>query len=325
MIRGTIYQMRVPYREPLSIRGFEFGNERGARACAIVGSMRGNEVQQAFVCATLVSALASIEREGLIAPNRCILVIPCVNPLSMNTNARFWPVDGADINRSFPGDENGRSTERIAFAVMRVARLFSYGIQLCSFNQPGDFMAHVRLTRQGRVTDESLALARDFGLSYTVLREPSPFDVSTLNYAWQQSGTHAFSLYSRATDRIDTASAKVVCDATLRFLAARQVIAAPHGVDVDVSRTSLLLREDEMRDVLTRRASGFFVPSVRVGERVEAGQRLGTVLDTQDSHPLETLTSPVGGHVFFMRTDPLLQQHMVAFRIAPERPVAIPT
>jgi hypothetical protein len=37
-----------------------------------------------------------------------------------------------------------------------------------------------------------------------------------------------------------------------------------------------------------------------------------------DARLLESLTAPVAGRVFFMRTDPLIQQHMVAFRIAPE-------
>jgi predicted deacylase len=310
--------MDIPHREPMRIRGFEFGNERGERSCAIIGSMRGNEVQQAFVCASLVSLLARIEQAGMIAANKCILIIPCVNPLSMNVQQRFWPGDNADINRSFPGDAHGRSTERIAAAVMRVARLFTYGMQLCSFNQPGDFLPHVRIADQGLISTESLRLVGDFGLPFALHRKPTPFDTTTLNYAWQESGTHAFSLYSSATDRIDAASSKVVTDAVLRFLRARKIVEPDGDMDVSAGHVTRVLREAELVDVRTERSSGFFAPAAHAGDRVRAGQRLGAVLDAMDARLLESLTAPVAGRVFFMRTDPLIQQHMVAFRIAPE-------
>lgn len=318
MIRGTIFQMDVPHRGPMRIRGFEFGDERGERACAIIGSMRGNEVQQTFICSTLVSRIAKIEQEGKIAENKSILVIPCVNPLSMNVQERFWPGDGSDINRSFPGDEHGRSTERIAASIIRVARLFKYGIQLCSFNQSGDFLPHVRIACQGPISNESLGISQDFGLPFCVYRNPTSFDTMTLNYAWQACGTHAFSLYSRATDTIDTASAKVVTDAILRFMAKREIITTTDSVDSVTGNTSRTIQESEIVDVRTERSSGFFVSSVRAGDRVQAGQRLGVVLDTMDSHLLEPLSSPVSGRVFFIRTNPLIQQHMVAMRIVPK-------
>ena len=318
MKSGVIYQMEVPYREPLRIRGFQFGNERGARACAIVGSTRGNEVQQTFVCARLVALLANLEHEGMISAGKSILVIPCVNPFSMNVQQRFWPQDRADINRSFPGDERGSTTERIAAAILRVAQTYEYGIQLCSFNQQGDFLPHVRISYQGPISERSAELARDFGLPYVVTRVPTPFDETTLNYAWQQSGTHAFSLYSRATDRIDKGSAQEATDAVLRFLLARGVLTSVASKAATPAPTTCLLREENLADLRTRRSAGFLITTVRVGDRVRKGQKLAQVLDAFDTHPLETLQSPVDGRVFFMRTDSLVQQHMVVLRIAPD-------
>jgi len=318
MRSGVVYQMEVPHREPVRIRGYEFGNERGARACAIVGSMRGNEVQQAFICARLVALLANLEHEHMISADKNVLVIPCANPFSMNVQQRFWPMDRTDINRSFPGDESGEATERIAAALMRVAQTYEHGIQLCSFNQQGDFLPHVRIMRQGPISGKSAELACDFGFPYIMTREPSPFDKSTLNYTWQQNGTHAFSVYSRATDRIDKGSAHTVTDAVLRFLLARGVLdPAARGLAVQTA-TSSLLGEDELVDLRTRRSAGFLITTVRVGDRVRKGQKLAQVLDAFDTHVLETLQAPVDGRVFFMRTDSLVQQHMVVLRIAPK-------
>ena len=318
MRRGIVFQLEVSHREPMRIRGFEFGNDRGLRACAIVGSTRGNEVQQTFICARLVAMLANLEQEGMIDSRANVLVLPCINPFSMNVNQRFWPVERSDINRSFPGDANGGTTERIAASILRVAETYENGIQLCSFNQQGDFLPHVRITHQGPISDRSVGLAHDFRLPYVVTRMPTAYDESTLNYVWQQSGTHAFSLYSKATDRLDKGSAQMVTDAILRFLSARGVLTSVPEKLSGLGATSTLLPESDLIDLRTRRAAGFLITTVRVGDRVRKGQKLAQVLDAFDTHVLETLQSPVDGRVFFMRTDSLVQQHMVVLRIAPE-------
>lgn len=315
MKSGTIYRLEVPHREPMSIRGFVFGEERGTRSCAIVGSTRGNEAQQAYICARLVARLAQLERAGALAPHQSILVIPCLNPYSMNILSRFWPSDDSDINRVFPGSATGRTTERIAEGVMRVVSTYAYGIQLCSFYQPGDFLPHVRITHQGPISDESLTLAPDFGLPYALHRSPSRFDTGTLNYAWQACGTHAFSLYSRATNRLDDQSAHEVEGAIRRFLAARHILTAPTGGGGADGTQTELLEEESLVSVRTEDAAGFFVPRVRVGDHVSKGQQLAQVRDAFDAHVLRSLVSPVDGRVFFMSREPLVQQHMVVFRI----------
>lgn len=318
MKTGIIYRMEVPHREPMSIRGFVFGDERGARSCAIVGSTRGNEAQQAYICARLVKHLTQLELSGAMVKGKGILVIPCVNPHSMNILSRFWPSNGTDINRMFPGDKRGTTTERIAAGIMRVVRTYAMGIQLCSFHQPGDFLPHVRVTHQGPLSEQSLALARDFRLPFVVHRLPSQFDTTTLNYAWQALGTHAFSVYSRATDRLDERSACEVEDAVLRFLAARNVLDLPKNELLTPGVDSKMLEEDNLVNVRTEGAAGFLVTKVQAGDRVDKGQELARVCDAFDTHTIKSLCSPVSGRVFFMRKEPLVQQHMVVFRIVPK-------
>lgn len=320
MKSGTIFRMEMPHREPMTIRGFVFGDELGMKACAVVGSTRGNEVQQAYICARLVADLEQLEREGAIAMGTCVLVIPCANPYAMNIMRRFWPADGTDINRMFPGNIQGETTERIAAGILHVVSAFAYGIQLCSFNQPGEFLPHVRITHQGIISDESASIAGQFGLPYVLHRNPTPFDVSTLNYAWQASGTHAFSVYSRATDRLDERSALEVERAMLRFMEDRGILASVPAEMAGTGGPSLLIGEEDMVDVRTERSAGFLVLKAHVGDYVTKGQVLGEVLDAFDAHVLETLVSPVDGRAFFIRDEPLVQQSMVILRIAPTRP-----
>ena len=52
MIERTIYEIKALYRDDFRVRGYEFGS--GEKSVCIVGSMRGNEVQQLYVCSQLV-------------------------------------------------------------------------------------------------------------------------------------------------------------------------------------------------------------------------------------------------------------------------------
>ena len=62
MRRLTVYRLDVPYREPLRVEAFEFGEHQGVPTCSIVGSMRGDEVQQAYACARVVERLEHVVR-----------------------------------------------------------------------------------------------------------------------------------------------------------------------------------------------------------------------------------------------------------------------
>ena len=101
MKKKVLYSLRSPYREQLDVIGFRFGH--GKKSAAIVGAMRGNEVQQMYVCSRMIQELKKLEAKGLIAEDHEIIVIPCVNYYSMNIGKRFWAMDNTDINRMFPG------------------------------------------------------------------------------------------------------------------------------------------------------------------------------------------------------------------------------
>lgn len=203
MRKELIWSLPGLYREDMEVYGYHFG--RGDKAACVVGALRGNEVQQMYVCSQLVKALTELEAKGAIVNNNEILVIPAVNYYSMNIGKRFWAADSSDINRMFPGRAGGETTERIADGVFARVREYSYGVQFTSFYMPGEFVPHVRMMETGR---QSPSLANLFGLPYVVIRTPQPYDTTTLNYNWQLWDTSAFSVYTSATDRIDQASAR---------------------------------------------------------------------------------------------------------------------
>ena len=208
--------MKSPYRDTFQINGYWFGD--GEKTVAIVGAMRGDEIQQQYICARIVEALRDAELRGKIADGKSILVIPSCNPFSMNVSKRFWAMDGTDINRMFPGYDKGETTQRIAAAVFEYIKDFEYGMQMASFYMPGDFVPHVRMLKTGY---EDVDTAQLFGMPFVTVRKPLPFDTTLLNYNWQIWGTKAFSIYAGQTNYVeDSTSGQTTpyCASSKRFM-----------------------------------------------------------------------------------------------------------
>ena len=307
MKKEILFQMRSTYRDDFKIEGYRFGS--GENTMCIVGPMRGDEVQQQYICSQIVRELQAIESDGGICDGRSILVIPSCNPFSMNVGRRFWAMDGTDINRMFPGYDQGETTQRIAAAIFKQLEGFKYGLQLASFYVPGEFVPHVRMLRTGYEDVES---ARLFGLPYVTVRKPLPFDTTLLNYNWQIWNTSAFSLYSGLTDSIDPENSRGAVDAVLRFLAG---IGAIDTLPAVPGFQSAILNEDIMPAISAHHA-GIYVRERKAGDAVKAGDRLAHILHPYDGRVLEEVRTQHDGIIFFSHHRPLVLQNALLYRIA---------
>ena len=305
MIKRIIYEMVGLYRDDFQITGYEFGE--GEKSVCIVGSSRGNEVQQIYCCSKLVKKFRQLEAEGRICEGHKILIIPSLNPYSMNIQKRFWPTDNTDINRMFPGYDLGETTQRIADGVFREISKYQFGIQFTSFYMPGNFVPHIRLMDEGYSRIET---AMQFGLPYVVKRKVRPYDTATLNYNWQVWNTEAFSLYTTATEQIDPNGAGQAVLAVMNFLSAQNII----RYQVPVLTESKVITDTEFVSVRTSE-SGVFESLVKAGEEVRVGQPLANIIHPYESELIETLYAPVDGRIFFIHNEPLTYANTAVIKL----------
>lgn len=306
----TIFTMSSPYRDDFRIKAYTFGH--GQKTLAIVGAMRGDELQQQYIASRLVSKLKQLELEGRIAEGVSISVIPSVNPFSMNIEKRFWALDNTDINRMFPGYDLGETTQRIAAGVFEFIQDFKYGIQLASFYLPGNFVPHVRVIDTGTgITD--ISLGRLFGFPYVTTRKPEPFDTVLLNYNWQIWNTQAFSLYAGTTDTIDPVTAEQAIDGVLRFMSSLGITSSldlPDGIE------SKIINEEYCLAVQASHA-GILVDVVDAGAVVSKGQIIARIMHPYDGSLVAVVKSPCDGMIFFARNKSIAYQNTLLFRINP--------
>ena len=297
--------MKSPYRDDLRIQGYRFG--KGEKAACIVGALRGNEVQQLYVCSQIIKTLAELERRGNIVRDKEILVVPSANSASLNIGSRFWALDKTDINRMFPGYNLGETTQRIAAGLFENIKGYAYGIQFPSFYMQGDFIPHVRMMETGY---QNPSLANLFGLPYVVIRSPKPYDTTTLNYNWQMNQTNAFSVYSSATDKIDEESAKRAVAAVLRFLTRMGMV----RYQSHSGYIATVIEEGDLASVRTDRA-GIYKPFFRPGEEAARGDVLAEIIDPYEGEVISRILSPADGIVFFAHSQPLVMEGTIIFKI----------
>ena len=302
----TIFEMTSPYRDNFRIPGYRFGE--GAKTLAIVGAMRGDEVQQQYICSQLVSRLTMMEQRGEIAEGHSLLVIPSCNPFSMNVSRRFWAMDSTDINRMFPGYDKGETTQRIAAAIFTALGGFEYGLQLASYYVPGDFIPHVRMLKTGY---EDVETARLFGMKYVTTCKPRPFDTTLLNYNWQLWGTKAFSVYAGQTSQIDLKTCSETIDAILRMMQRTGIVS--HG-SLGAAYESAVIDEAELLHVKARHA-GIFYRLVNAGSRVFPGESLAHIIDPYNGQILNDVKATVEGIVFFAHNRLVVLQNALLFMI----------
>lgn len=309
MRQSVIYEIPSLYRENFRVHGYTFG--QGERSLCVVGSLRGNEYQQIYTCSQLVKALRRAEQRGDLNPGKEILVLPSLNPYSMNVGKRFWPTDNTDINRMFPGYNLGETTQRIADGVFRQISRYDNGIQLASFYMPGRFLPHIRIMRTGF---ENVEKAEWFGMPHIVLRDPRPYDTTTLNYNWQIWDTNAYSLYTTTTTSIDEESADQAVRAIFRFLSREGILNQP----IQGGFRSQIWEDSSLASVRPRYA-GIFRPVCKPGDRVVAGDPLAEILDPGAGETMERLLAPCDGVVFFLHTDPMTYANTAVVKLLPEQ------
>ncbi|MCD7868729.1 MAG: M14 family metallopeptidase [Clostridiales bacterium] len=302
-----IYENRSLYRDSFKVQGYVFGT--GEKSVCIIGNMRGNEYQQLYACSRLVRALQNAEQQDMLEPGFEILVIPSANPYSMNIEKRFWPIDNTDINRMFPGYVEGETTQRIAGGIFEKIKDYKYGIQFASNYMPGKFMPYISVMKTGFEVPE---MARKFGMPYVVLRNPRPYDTTTLNYNWQIWETQAFSLYTTDTENIDKISAGRGVKAIFSFLSSLGLVRySGHG-----GYHSQVVDDEKMITVRTPYA-GLFEPEVTVEQEVQKGMLLARILNPVDGETTSRIYAPEDGIVFFMHSKPLTYGHTAVFKLIP--------
>lgn len=234
-----------------------------------------------------------------------LIVMPSLNAPAAEAGLRTSPLDGKNLNRSFPGDHAGSITEQIAAYVSD--ELFSRGDAFLSLHSGGSSLdiipsALVQPSQDAAQTQRNIDAVMAFGAPFNVLLDTLG-DTRTSVATAVAAGLTCVSTEMAGRGTV-TDSALALCRAgALRVLAhwgaLDQACAQPLA-----AQPAPLFKVAGARSYVIASERGVFEAYHRHGEAVEAGQPAGRIHQTFDPRraPVELLYGASG--VVFAKRHP---------------------
>lgn len=289
-----VVSVEMPSGGDVDIVRRRFEGSSGPRI-AVVAGIRGDTPEGIRVAHELCQFLEGVEDRL----RGTVDVYPCANPLAAHRGSRLWPFFDVDLNRSFPGREDGHPPDRVAWALARDVQGAEQVFELRGAH-PAFREAAQAQVRQRDSRAAELAMGGNVAVVWA--RHPGPAANST--FAHQQPGTIV--LEGGTGNRVTPGVGRDLREGLLNIMGMIGVLAEDdlpfHWAAL---QRPILVTDEEVVRVRAARG-GLFLPEGTPWQEVEAGGLLGTVVDPSSGATCEAVTSPVSGRLLAVREQPVV-------------------
>ena len=248
----------LPTGAQLWLKILKVNGQLPGRSCFITAAVHGDELNGVLVAREVYRRIDPSQLRGTL------YIVPLANPFAVVEQSRYLP-DRRDLNRSFPGRQKGPLAKQLAWNLQEhVLDKCNVGLDLHAGSGGRVNLPQVRVDLDD---EERLAAARAFGAPALVHSPPAK---STLRDYCKDKEVLLYE--AGEAMRFGRRSIQIGWRGTLRALR--------HWGFLDdapaATEPSVLVRE---RRWLRAPNSGFVDLSVKVGDMVEKGQLLATIVD----------------------------------------------
>ncbi|MBN3754380.1 succinylglutamate desuccinylase [Paraburkholderia sp. Tr-20389] len=276
----------------------------------LTGGVHGDEYEGPVALSNFVQKVRLDEIQGRV------VVVPALNYPAFMAASRVSPIDGINLNRTFPGRKDGSVTEVIADYVTRV--LLPLADFVFDVHAGGSSLQYLPSVLSA-LPDESdagwqtarliEAMAPERIIYFDGDRALSGEDRVIGNYARKNGAVYLCGEFGGGST-VNPDGLRMVEHCVSRFLMHLGVLSAAGALQyAETSRVldqpvrTLSYSMDEPGLFLFAQRPGFFAPSFRLGEVVRQGQLAGHIYDSTDFWKTPTaVTFECGGLVVCQRT-----------------------
>ncbi len=207
-----------------------------------------------------------------------VLLLPMANYPAAQAGHRTSPIDGGNLNRSFPGDPNGTITQIIADYIETVLmRMADYAIDLHS---GGSSLHYVPTVLYGDREDNSemeqvLRMMRAFAAPFALHFRRSSEIVSSA--AARRQRTIAVTVEMGGSGTVTPTALQVTQQGIERVMAEFGILTESNLPNLGTPGATRILRLTGQHNYLYARHEGLFEPAAEIGEDIEEGQVAGWI------------------------------------------------
>lgn len=277
------------------------GNEK--RICIITG-IHGDELEGQYVCYELIRQI----KENMQFLNGIVDIYPALNPLGIDSVHRGMPTFDLDMNRIFPGSENGAMAEHIAAKIVEDID----GADICvDVHSSNIFLREIPQVRISENVAESL-------LPYAKLLNT--------DFIWVQPITTVLkSTLAHNLNKMNIPTLVVEMGVGMRITKeyCKQIVMGIFNLMKELNIWTGKVEEMSNPIVSTDRevtfihadSSGIFIPSVEHWKGIKAGEHMGDILNPLTGEIEEKIFAPCDGMIFTLREYPVVYSGSLIARI----------
>ncbi|MCC8017337.1 MAG: M14 family metallopeptidase [Lachnospiraceae bacterium] len=302
----NVASVGLPVDEVLNIRKMRVspeGKDGGKRICIVTGT-HGDELEGQFVCYEVLRRIR--ERRDLLTGT--VDIYPAMNPLGIDSLTRGIPAFDLDMNRLFPGNRDGSMTEYVAAEICEDLD----GADVCiDIHASNIFLTEMPQARINVNTSEKLVpMAKKLNLDFIWVHAASTVLESTLAHTMNSRGVPTIVVEMGVGMRITKEYGQRLTDGIFHLMYDMGI----WQEDVPVSREPVV-SEDGKVSFLNATHSGIFIKNAMHGDRVKAGDFIGSIVNPMTGEELAHVVSPVDGLLFTIREYPVVDEGSLIARI----------
>lgn len=275
----------------------------GKRICVVTGT-HGDELEGQYEAWRLNRLL--MQNPDFL--HGTVDIYPAMNPLGISTMTRGIPLCDLDMNRTFPGSENGSMSEYIAARLIQDLQ----GADACvDIHASNIYLQEIPQVRVNINTAQRLVpMAKLLNMDFIWVHAAATVLESTLAHSLNALDTPTLVVEMGVGNRLTPAYGDQLLTGLLCLMASLGVWSGP----VKQVREPIV-SSDHHVSFLNASCPGIFIPSVGHTAKVHQRQELGIIADPLTGEIRQTLYSPTDGLLFTLREYPVVYEGSLIARI----------
>ncbi len=303
----TVVSVELPVDERMEIKKNRLqpdvltGQEK--RICIVTG-IHGDELEGQYVCFEVQRRIQQ-QRERL---KGIVDIYPAINPLGIDSITRGVPMFDLDLNRIFPGSEEGHMCEYAAYQTIQDIIGADCCIDIHASN------VFLREIPQVRVSEQTAArllpMAKQLNVDYIWVHSAATVLEATLAHSLNVRNVPTLVVEMGVGLRITQAYGKQLTDGIFNLM-----------IDLGIwegDRPKVkepIVSTDGQVNFINAEASGIFVPCVQHWKHIRKGEHIGDILDPLNGEILIRVSAPCDGMLFTLREHPIVTVGSLIARI----------
>jgi len=271
---------------------------------SIVTGVHGDELEGQFVC----YEINRIIRENKDHLKGIVDIYPALNPLGIDSITRGLPGYDIDMNRIFPGDEEGAVSEHIASEIMADISGSDFCVDLHASNI---FLREIPQIRMSEAyADKLIGYAKLMNVDLVWVYENAVVLDSTLSHGLNSIGVPTFVVEMGVGMRITKTYGKQLTEGILCLMKELGIWTGETVIPKEP-----MISYNRKLGLLHAESPGIFMPLVEHLGTVRENQPIGQILNPLTGTILEEVVSPIDGLVFTLREYPVVSAGSLLARV----------